>query len=52
MNKYKNASALLVSLILISTILSVLFLSKEKWLGQQNITHFYREKYLSDQYNF
>ncbi|HHW7519326.1 TPA: DUF2572 family protein [Mannheimia haemolytica] len=52
MNKYKNASALLVSLILISTILSVLFLSKEKWLGQQNITHFYREKYLSEQYNF
>lgn len=48
----KNASALLVSLILICSILSILFVTKDKWINQQNITHFYNEKYLSDKYHF
>ncbi|MEG9489021.1 DUF2572 family protein [Mannheimia indoligenes] len=46
----KNASALLVSLILISSILAIFFLTKEKWIRQQNITQFYSEKYLADKY--
>ncbi|MFA9488924.1 MULTISPECIES: DUF2572 family protein [unclassified Mannheimia] len=47
----KNASALLISLILISSILATLFLTKEKWIAQQNIIHFYSEKYLNDKYH-
>ncbi|MEG9544547.1 DUF2572 domain-containing protein [Mannheimia sp. HC-2023] len=52
MKVQKNASALLVSLILISSILAILFLTKEKWISQQNITQFYSEKYLADKYHF
>lgn len=48
----KNASALLVSLILISSIFAILFLTKEKWIAQQNVSHFYSEKYLLDKYHF
>lgn len=47
----KQASALLVSLILIMTSLSILFLSKDKFIQQENITYFYTEKYLSDKYH-
>lgn len=43
-----KASALLVSLILISSILSILFLSKDKFIQQESISHFYAEKYLFD----
>lgn len=52
MKVQKNASALLVSLILIPSILAILFLTKEKWISQQNITQFYSEKYLADKYHF
>lgn len=47
-----KASALLVSLILISGILSILFLSKDKFIQQESISHFYTEKYLLDKQHF
>lgn len=49
MRKYQG-SALLVSLILIFSLLSVLFLSKDKWISQQNVSTFYAEKYLADKH--
>lgn len=52
MNQSKNASVLLVSLILIASILSILFLSKDKFILQQNMTIFYNEKSVFDKYAF
>lgn len=51
MKIHQNASALLVSLILIVSILSLLFLSKDKFIRQEKLSGFYSEKYLSDKFH-
>lgn len=43
-----QASSLLVSLILISSIISVIFLAKDNWLHQENISNDYHARYLSE----
>lgn len=48
MRVYKKASVLVIALILIVSILSFLFLNKDKFIQQQRVTTFYGEKYLSD----
>lgn len=51
MRIHQNASALLVSLILIISVLSLLFLSKDKFIRQEKLSGFYSEKYLADKFN-
>ncbi|QIM67443.1 hypothetical protein A4G16_08730 [Mannheimia granulomatis] len=52
MKKAQNGSVLLVALILIASILSILFLSKDKFIQQSAIGHFYAEKALLDNSQF
>lgn len=52
MRFYQKGSVLMVSLILVLSILSLLFLTKDKFIQQQNITTFYSEKYLADKNRF
>ncbi len=48
LNKRFNASSLLVSLILVSGILAVIFLTKEQLLGQEELSLAYYKRYLSE----
>ncbi len=45
-----EASALFVSLILISSLLAFIFMTKEVWLNQENAALYYYKRYLSDKF--
>lgn len=49
---HKRSSVLFVSLMLLLAILSVLFLTKDRFIQQHHINDFYNEKYLLDRNNF
>lgn len=51
MRRYYPASALLVSVMILTGLLAIIFLTKQNWLSQENISRYYYERYLNSKWS-